>query len=213
MAELACSVREQVRQRCVTAILPHGSLHNVPWRVLLRQVGCDWSQLEAGVEFGLLLRARTLEAQPSISSCTAVGHGRSQTIDFADEARHVAEEFGTAGTYFANADSKIVYEAFRSSSFVHISCHGSVTASEPQELELELELEDGDFKLSAVRPRRLTNALVVLSACDSGVYEMRGGDFPLGAAPNSSEAAHALASARVFHWTRRSQMDSSLLSQ
>jgi len=62
-----------------------------------------------------------------------------------------------------------------------VSTHGS-SGPAPAE-ELFLDLEDGPRRLRELIPSKTRCFLVVLSACESGVYQMSGGDFPLGGAP------------------------------
>lgn len=46
-----------------------------------------------------------------------------------------------------------------------------------------LELRDGDAEFRSLWSEKVNADMVILSACDSGVYEVAHGDYPLGAAP------------------------------
>jgi hypothetical protein len=58
---------------------------------------------------------------------------------------------------------------------VLISCHGKSVDS-PDGPQLVLELADGALAVDDVFPERVVATLVILSACESGVYHMAWSD-------------------------------------
>ena len=189
LQQLAGKLVDVIADRKVAALLPHSTLHLVPWRALLRSCGLQWSQLAARVEFGLLLRSRpAVQAPPS--SAVALGHGVAGEVDLCDEASAFAHEFRSQGRAIRDCTSKDVRSALGGDSIVLVSCHGDVTRSGSFEssADLVLHLEDGPIPATQVIPPQVHASLVILSACESGVYWMGHGDLPAGAAP---ELLHA----------------------
>ena len=182
----ASTIVNTVAEREIVGLLPHAILHQVPWRVLLRDAGLEWSQLACGVEFGLFLRAATLSADDALSSsCIAFGHGVAgeppNEIDLQVEAADFAREFGVAQLRPACTRAAVT-QAMGGRCIVMLSCHGSIR-DRARSSQLALELADGLSWFDDLIPTRVASDLVILSACESGVYEMGSGDFPVGAAP------------------------------
>lgn len=187
LRELGSKIAESVGTRLLTAILPYAALHNVPWRVVLRDAGLPWSQLLARTEFGLFLRSRDQRHTPS--SALALGFGKAGELDLSEEAKTFAEKFGAHGKLRSPCNSDDVTQALKTEAIVLISCHGDVDS--PQRVrdnlddgELILHLHDGAHRAKGVIPAGTRSPLVILSACESGVYRMTHGDFPAGAAPD-----------------------------
>jgi len=191
LRQFALAIREAVGVRSVCGLLPYSSLHDVPWRALLRDAGMLWSQLPCGVEFGLFLRTNSLEdahGRVAGGGCVALGHGVAGkapvSIDLCDEARAVVAVFGSEARVVLGCTASDVEAALRSDGIVLISCHGAVR--DPMNggrRTLALELADGVVLAEDVFPDRVAAELVILSACESGVYGMTWADFPVGAAP------------------------------
>lgn len=181
---LAQQVASVVGTRTIRAIVPYSDLHLVPWRVLLRNCGLAWHQLNCSVEFGLFLRTAEAPAW-SVGSCVALangsaGHG-SISVDFVDEARDFANAFVPLGTLVTAVDAERLRRALAQDAVVMVSCHGSISVDDDG--ELYLDLADGRRPVSEIVPLRIQARLVILSACESGVYELAWSDFPSGAAP------------------------------
>jgi hypothetical protein len=112
----------------------------------------------------------------------------SGDINLCDEARAFAREFGGRGSAIMNCSSLDFVHALQTGSVVLVSCHGDVDApdrnlSNLDAGELILTLSDGAQRVRMLIPDNVIAPLVILSACESGVYRMGRGDFPIGAAP------------------------------
>jgi hypothetical protein len=187
LRELGSKIAASVGTRQVTAVLPYAALHNVPWRAVLRDAGLPWSQLLARTEFGLFLRTRAQRKPPR--TALALGFGTAGELDLSEEARTFAEKFGLHGKLISPCSSSDVTRALEAEAIVLISCHGDVDSSDRirdnlDDGELFLHLHDGAHRAKAVIPKGARSPLVILSACESGVYWMAHGDFPAGAAPD-----------------------------
>lgn len=179
---LAEKVQRLLSGRVVRALMPHSHLHDIPWRAVLRDVGLEWKQLPCGVEFGLFLRSGSLEpCRPG--ACVALGSGTAgrdaSSVDLREEARAFAQSFGADSRVIVNCTTGDVASALRSADTVLISCHGS----QDRDGRLVLELANGSHVADDVFPEVVHAKLIMLSACESGVYQMAWSDFPVGAAP------------------------------
>jgi hypothetical protein len=182
--DLARALCTEIGDRVVRALMPYSALHDVPWRAVLRYVGVPWAQLRGSVEFGLLLRdGAACTTQPA--RCVALGYGVAgvppYTIDLGDEAREFAAAYGPNGSCEVPCSRRDVEAALRLNSIALLSCHGAVGTG-AAEGQLVLYLADGAQLAADIFPDKVLAPIVVLSACESGVYRMAWGDFPVGAA-------------------------------
>ncbi|MEI6646418.1 MAG: CHAT domain-containing protein [bacterium] len=172
----------EIGKRRVLAIMPHSLLHLVPWRAVLRSVGLLWSQLGAYTTFGLLNSGNKLVI-PCSPTVIALGHGvagvGSLAVDLTLEAIEFARTFGPDGNIKQGTSQNLTL-ALNSKHIVLVSCHGIY---EGDTASLSLELEDGRKRFMDLLNETVSAPLVILSACDSGAYEMAWGDYPSGAAP------------------------------
>jgi len=84
-----------------------------------------------------------------------------------------------------NATSAAVRRALNQRGAVLVSCHGNQREDLNRgTYHLYLSLQDGDRSAEDIWPDAVVADLVVLSACDSGVYEVAWGDYPVGAGPD-----------------------------
>lgn len=167
----------------IVSVIPNSVLHGVPWRALLRLFGVSWNQLSAKTEFGIFL---TRSKQAPIQGCAiALGHGTAGSIDLNQEARDFANAFGAQGKVVERATSTDIQGALIKRGSVLISCHGSQRKDlNSGKSHLYLSLSDGDKSAAEIWPASVGAELVVLSACDSGVYDVTWGDYPVGAGPD-----------------------------
>lgn len=183
LLELAKAIAQAVGARKVLGFVPHRDFHAAPWRAILRFAGLPWSQLPFAVNFSPFLWQ---VPQPLPAKCVAIGHGTvgddPNVVDLHQEAVEFAQIFGADGM-LCHGTFEHLKDALASDGIVLLSCHGTLLKTEfgPRVL---FKLFDGDYELSeALNNRRTPASLVVLSACDSGAYEMLEGDYPVGAAP------------------------------
>jgi hypothetical protein len=184
LLELGRGIVAEVAQRNITSFVPYDSLHMVPWRALLRECGLPWHQLAFPIGFNFLLRREPVpNRRPAERRVITFGHGMAENIDFREEARQFAEVFGDRGSMLTGSTADQIRQSLRSDSIVLLSCHGKFVAR-GQTAELVLELSDGPARAKTIFPERVHSPLVILSACDSGVYTMAWSDYPLGAGPD-----------------------------
>jgi tetratricopeptide (TPR) repeat protein len=178
----AQDVAAAVGARTVSRFVPYDSLHLIPWRAVLNHCGLPWLQLSFPTGFNFLLRQSGYRSQAPNATVIALGHGRAGSTDLQNEARDFATAFGNRGTVVLQCTGEAVRQALESGAIVLLSCHGKAFA-QPDGPRLFLELNDGQAPADEVFPARVFSPTVILSACDSGVYFMAWGDYPMGAAP------------------------------
>ncbi|MBN9121881.1 MAG: CHAT domain-containing protein [Planctomycetes bacterium] len=172
----------------ICGMTPYSILHLVPWRAVLHAQGAPWTQLAFSTGFGFLLRTacQTTVTTADVSA-VALGHGTAEAIDLKDESRRFVAEFGGRGEFVPSCRVADIRAALASARIVHLSCHGKVVATETGQLAtFEVAGDGGDtvpVEMHEVMPDTVNSPLVILSACESGVYEMQWGEFPTGAAP------------------------------
>ncbi|MCZ6692178.1 MAG: tetratricopeptide repeat protein [Planctomycetota bacterium] len=185
--EMAQVIKEMVGPKTIRTIAPYAWLHLVPWRVILKNEGLPWSQLRCVIHFGLIAgRETSAEGDLVEDACVTMGHGtageRSREVDLRDEARDFAAAFGEKGKYEERCTAAELKRALSTKAIVLLSCHASWRETR-RGGDLTLVLEDGDVFLNTVLPQNIASPLVILSTCDSGIYRMGWGDYPVGALP------------------------------
>jgi tetratricopeptide (TPR) repeat protein len=175
-------VAKEIGTRSVTRFIPYDSLHLVPWRAVLHQCGLFWHQLGFPIGFNFMLRQgdpckRRLDEYEVI----ALGHGTAGAVDLEEEAKQFARAFGSHGRTILGCTADDVSKACQTNAVVLVSCHGKTVKTD--DLRLVLELSGGSSLAEGVFPVRVSAPLIILSACESGVYFMAWGDYPFGAAP------------------------------
>lgn len=177
--EIAQKVIAIVGDRTVRALVPFGSLHLIPWRALLNDLGLPWAKLGFGVSF-----SPTFHVRHPIDrmQCEAIGYGGDKGLDFGLEAKEFAELFGSAGHFVPDATKEDFRNALKEPSIVMVSCHGLLLDGMLGQ-NFHFALKDGNVRLDEVLPTQPRSPLIILSACDSGAYFMMKGDYPVGAAP------------------------------
>jgi hypothetical protein len=177
-------IAEKVGTRRVTSLIPYDSLHIVPWRAMLRACGLHREQLAFPTGFNLLLRrGNAPDGELQGSGVRALGYGHAGTIDLMTEAEQFVSPFGPRATLVSGCTAAQVREALGTDAVGLLSCHGEAV-SQDRGTALRLSLADGKIDAEEVFPARVLSPLVILSACDSGVYTMAWGDYPLGAGPS-----------------------------
>ena len=178
--DLAQKIVSLVGSRVVRALIPYRSLHLVPWRALLKHSGLGWNQLRFGVSFSPTLHVRN---RIDTTGCRAIGYGTASGIDLNEEAKEFAALFGASGRFIRDASKSDFQAALREPSVTLVSCHGDLVSGALGP-KFGFKLADGCVGLEEVLPTELHSPLVILSACDSGAYDMMAGDYPVGPAPS-----------------------------
>lgn len=173
--------------RSVCALVPQAFLHSVPWRGVLRESGLSWQRMPCAIEFNLLLRLANDRVSASVSAsqqCIGLGFGSAtdgvRTYDFVAEAADFVRHYG--GTLLTSCDSTALRYALSQDAIVILSCHGTARKTHG-DVRLALSLEDGVALDVETFPSRVRAPVVILSACESGVYLTDRGDYPVGGAP------------------------------
>jgi tetratricopeptide (TPR) repeat protein len=180
--ELASAIADRLAASKVCAVLPHAILHLVPWRAVLRHSGMSLNQLNIVTGFGLVARKSSKTA--AVKDCSALGYGSTESIDLNQEAEDFAMAFGAGGQFIRDCEPKDIANALIQRSAVMISCHGQVrTDQDDGPRILTFLLKGGSATISEILPANVSSELVILSACNSGAYEVAWGDYPIGAGP------------------------------
>lgn len=186
-------------------IVPHGLLHNVPFHAL-------WDGQRYLVEVSEISYALSATI---FTLCQQRGRrklNRALIISLTDplipgaleEARAVASQLANAGAEI----NLMIGEEARQESFnrsapgcqvLHLACHGLFRADNP--MFSALKLSDGWLTAVEVLELKLENALVTLSACESGRHTVTSGDEVIGLprAFIGAGAASVLVSLWVVH--------------
>ncbi len=185
LREFAADLAGRLQGRTVRCFVPYNSLHLAPWRAMLRHCGVPWTQLPFSTGFSFLLRAG---AEPGIAleslDVIGLGHGKTNdgSVDLCEEATAFTAAFGSRGKPVIGAVRREVTEALRTRSIVLLSCHGSRIDQDGWP-RVYLALADGLVDGEESLPASITAPVVILSACESGVYEMAWSDYPMGLGP------------------------------
>lgn len=181
IGEISRLVTIRIGDNVITSFTPYSKLHLVPWRAVLISSGLSWKQVSFSLNFSFLFRKFENIMSIHGKKVIALGYGVSNDIDFADEAKSFISPFGDNGI-LKDCTSKDLGVALNSDAIVMLSCHGRVI--EPfGDVQLTLCLNDGNFYADEIFPNSVRAPVVILSACDSGVYNMYFSDYPVGAAP------------------------------
>ncbi|HYV11560.1 MAG TPA: CHAT domain-containing protein [Pyrinomonadaceae bacterium] len=173
---------EHILEQRKLIIIPHGGLHYLPFQAL-----------HNGDEY--LIERCEVSLAPSAAifqQCLRRGAhplNRALLVGVADEqAPRIVDEIHTLGGVFPGAISLIqdaaTTEALRQNSagvdVVHLACHGQFRSDNP--LFSALRLADGWFTVRDAYGLKLDNALVTLSACETGANVVAPGDELIGLA-------------------------------
>ena len=181
-------------------IVPHGPLHYVPFQALvapngealLRQNG---PQLIYAPSATVLLRnvvqnqpvptARTEEglldshADDGLLSCLAIGYngGLENPLLYAEaEAQQIARMMRGASLSGDHSVKERVLQAAANCKWLHFSCHGSFAPDDPLQSALTLSETETLTAQEVLEKLTLRCDLVSLSACESGLSQVRRGD-------------------------------------
>ena len=187
ISNLAQLIIANVGDRTITRFAPHFWLHNVPWRTLLRFHDMPWTQLVFPIVYGLLIGDQNDSKIIDLTTVTALGYGTAgpqNEIDLNSEARAFSERFSDVATFHKDADAKEFRDALGHSRIVFISCHGKESGNElALQLASSCRIKPEWHLLGPMVSDSICAELVILSACYSGVYKVRLGDYPVGGVP------------------------------
>ncbi len=161
------------------AIVPHGSLHRVPFHALFDGRRYLIERFEISYAPSATVYALCQDREPSGENGRVVFGVEDPLIPSAvAEARTVAEHLpGVKVRVGTDATVEALQEAVRSD-LLHMACHGLFRSDNP--MFSALKLHDGWLMAADAMSLDLPGALVTLSACESGRGEVIGGDEVLG---------------------------------
>lgn len=181
------------------AIVPHASLHYLPFEALFDGAAheVERRELTRAASARVLLQCLA-RAAPRFDSALLLGYADARLPYVARELDAVAARF-EAVVRLDGAEAKAA--ALRSfgaaADVLHVACHGLFRGDNPR--FSALQLADGALTARDAARLRLSCGLAALSACESGVAHVLAGNEPIGLTQSflSAGAASVLASA----WT------------
>nr|MBA2391085.1 CHAT domain-containing protein [Geodermatophilaceae bacterium] len=160
-------------------IVPHGSLHYLPFHAFHDGEHYLLEQHEIGYLPGASFLRYTQEAQPNASGLAAFGHSRGRLLPHAlHEATTVAALMGGDAFLEEEASLAQVRRAAANCRVLHLATHGDFRPDNP--LFSGLALADGWLTTLEIFSLRINASLVTLSACQTGRNVVAGGDELLG---------------------------------
>lgn len=182
--ELVAPWRSAVTGATQLVLLPHRSLHAVPFAALATigeaPLGTVFELVQAP---GLDAWARCMrrEAQPA-GKAVVLGAGSAWLPGVATEARAVAQAHGAGCRLWLDEATTLARWGVEApeAAVLHLACHARARPDNPA--FSALQLADGALTLAEVSKTRLRAGLVVLSACDTMISRLAPGDEVLGLA-------------------------------
>lgn len=183
-AELIAPLEAWLKQDAQLAIVPHGILHNVPFQALFD--GKDYLIDRCEVSYAPSTTVLALCQQRRSSGPTrAVIAGAADVLIPAalEEVREVAGQLAAGGIESATlTDEAATLDAFNARApgcdVLHLACHGLFRSDNP--MFSAVKLHDGWLTAADVMQLDLQDALVTLSACESGRSTVLPGDEVIG---------------------------------
>ena len=163
-------------------IVPHGALHYLPFHALYDGAkylieSCEVSYAPSAAIFQHLLQ----RGDHGLNRALLLGVSDEQTPRIHDEIRSIGGIFGNTTAFVDDAATAHALRLHSTGAdVVHLACHGQFRSDNP--LFSALLLADGWFTVRDAYSLRLNNALVTLSACETGANVIAPGDELIGLA-------------------------------
>ncbi|HVF13397.1 MAG TPA: CHAT domain-containing protein [Acidimicrobiales bacterium] len=166
-------------------VVPTGLLHGLPWSCLPTVAGRDTTIAPSAA---MWLRGAKAPAAPALAPPSPTARGARVTLVVGPqlpggeaEIHQLSALYPTAKVLVGpDATTANVLEAMERADIVHLAAHGHFRADSP--LFSSLLLADGPLTVYDIEQVRAVPQLVVLSACEAAVADVRAGDELLGAA-------------------------------
>jgi CHAT domain/Tetratricopeptide repeat len=169
---LIAPFREELGDRPLV-VVPTGPLHALPWAAL---PGCRGRAVTVAPSAALWLRARATPPPPDGRVLLVAGPGLEGG---ADEVGCLARRYPDAQLLCGpDATARRVLKAMDGARLVHIAAHGSFRTDNP--LFSSLSLADGPLTVHELERLGTAPRLLVLSACEAGLSDVRSGDELMG---------------------------------
>lgn len=180
---LTAPLREWLQEGDLICLVPHRLLHHLPLHALpldTEPLIADYAIIYSPSVALLMLTQNPAKGTNRLVSCAAFG------VVFAEEAAAVAQIFDTYPVDTTGLTPARVAELCADQDVCHFSCHGVFNPADPLSSGLLLADPPGTNLVAEtltarqIMQLRLDAELVCLSACDSGVSGVTGGDDLLG---------------------------------
>ena len=163
-------------------VVPHGSLHYLPFHALHNGDEYLIERCEVSLAPSAAIFQQCLQrGKHALQRALLVGVADEKAPRIVDEIQALKEVFPAAITLVQDAATS---EALRRNSagvdVLHLACHGQFRSDNP--LFSALRLADGSFTVRDAYGLKLDNALVTLSACETGANVVAPGDELIGLA-------------------------------
>lgn len=172
-------------------IVPHGPLHYLPFHALYNSVSQrylleEWEEISYLPSGSLLHFCRQRSQRPAHEQgqgALVMGYsGGGQLAHCLHEARSVADLLGQAGDSNLYLEEEATETRFKAEAgscrLLHLATHGEFRQDDP--LFSALLLADGELTAQELFNYELKASLVTLSACETGLGTLGGGDELLG---------------------------------
>jgi len=173
---------EQILEQRKLIIVPHGGLHYLPFHALHNGDEYLIERCEISVAPSAAIFQQCLQrGEHMLNRALLVGVADEQAPRIVDEIQTLKEVFPAAITLIQDAATTAALR--RNSAGVdvlHLACHGQFRSDNP--LFSALRLADGWFTVRDAYGLKLDNALVTLSACETGANVVAPGDELIGLA-------------------------------
>ncbi|MFN8578837.1 MAG: CHAT domain-containing protein [Candidatus Sericytochromatia bacterium] len=185
ITDLSQKVLEKIVSKKIVRIIPHSVLHSIPWRGVFNYLGMDLLSLPYSINFSLYLFDKGNEyyykKEHKISSFS---NGFSGSINLNTLAKAFSNNFSNNIYTYLNCSPEVFKNSFiNNNDIIFICCHGRSRGKNLHGVNLTLEFNNKEHYVFNDLPEKIKSQVVILSACESGVYEVDHGDYPIGAAP------------------------------
>jgi CHAT domain-containing protein len=178
---LMAPLERMIEQRRLI-IVPHGRLHYLPFHALHNGDRYLIERSEISYAPSAAIFHQCLQrGEQSLDQALLMGVSDAQTPRIASEIESLSAVLPNAISFVGEtATTEALRRNSAGASVVHLACHGQFRSDNP--LFSALKLADGWFTVRDAHSLRLDNALVTLSACETGVNAVAPGDELIGLA-------------------------------
>jgi CHAT domain-containing protein/tetratricopeptide (TPR) repeat protein len=185
---LLAPVWDQVQDKRVLYVMPHGPLHYLPFGALCRPDGrrlvhADHPRLAHAPSATVLLRHCCGSPSTASRSCLALGYngqGPTALRHAEGEAQAIARLWNGKAWAGDGPKKTLLQQAAGGYRVLHLACHGQFNPRDALGSSLTLGAEDRLTAAEIIEHLRLDADLVILSACHSGVSHIARGDELVG---------------------------------
>lgn len=178
--ELIDPLKQMLRRKLI--IVPYAALHYLPFPALYdgRKYLIEHCEISYAPSAAILQQCLQ-RGEHNLNHALLMGVSDEQTPRITNEIQSLSEVFPGATTFVGeNATTEVLRRNSAGAGVVHLACHGQFRSDNP--LFSALRLADGWFTVRDAYSLKLDNALVTLSACETGANVIAPGDELIGLA-------------------------------